>query len=230
MRQVADLEPVLPSGHGLPQSLVAYRMYRGVCREGDEPLFPEGGVRYDLTVLLPRWDLPEAVKTFGHHHPVCPGAGLTYPEVYQVVAGRALFLLQSEAEVAVLSASAGEVVWVPPGFAHVTANPGPSRLVIANLVADGFESLYSEFAEKGGAAYRLVAKAGSGDQLEAEPNSRYHPLPPLRRLPPAQWNRHRGPREWPSAGPGGRLDPCIYRAFVRDPDAFQCLLHPREGW
>lgn len=225
-RSVSDLEPVLPPGHHLSPSLVVYRMYRGVARPQDQAIFEEKGIRYDITAFIPSWDIPEAVKTFGHDHPAAPDTLLTYPEVYQVIVGRAFFLLQSEKEAALIPAAPGDIVWIPPHFGHVTVNPGPSGLLIANLVASDFESIYEGFSQRGGAGYRLVSGQGDGG-IRAVPNPKYRPSPPITRAWPGNWNRQRGPR--PQAS---RLQErsCMYQQFVSEPSALDCLTRPQKAW
>jgi glucose-6-phosphate isomerase, archaeal len=53
----------------------------------------ESSLRYDVTVTLPGALGEEFVKTAGHYHTRSP-AGPTYPEVYEVLNGRAAFVLQ----------------------------------------------------------------------------------------------------------------------------------------
>jgi len=51
-----------------------------------------------------------------------------------------------------VKAGAGDVVVIPPGFGHVTINPGNADLVMANLVSTAFSSDYAPYAAMGGAA------------------------------------------------------------------------------
>ena len=119
----------------------------------------------------------ERVKTKGHYHPKSP-EGIEYPEIYQVFEGEAHYLLQARnlSRVILVEAGAGETVVVPPGFGHVTINPGQGELVMANLVSDGFTSDYGFFESHRGAAYYEL----SDGRLEQNP--RYPPLPPLQRV------------------------------------------------
>jgi glucose-6-phosphate isomerase len=84
-----------------------------------------------------------------------PGGAVTYPELYEVLEGEALYLLQSEdhSDVAVVHASAGDKVLVPPGYGHVTINRSNKTLKMANFVARDFSSLYEPYRAKGGGAY-----------------------------------------------------------------------------
>ncbi|WP_301664617.1 glucose-6-phosphate isomerase family protein [Methanoculleus frigidifontis] len=93
----------------------------------------EQNVRFDITVIPPGAVGGEYVKTKGHYHPLTP-AGIGYPELYQVLAGEAHYLLQRKnlRDVVVVTAKAGEFVLIPPGYGHVTVNPGKENLVMAN--------------------------------------------------------------------------------------------------
>ena len=132
-----------------------YYMYRDLSRSpGDRAWLREEGLRYDITVIPARTLCGEYVKTKGHYHPPDP-RGVPYPEIYEVLEGRAHFLLQTKAadDIRLLEALPGDRALIPPGFGHVTINPGRGTLVMANIVSTGFESDYSTYEELRGAAY-----------------------------------------------------------------------------
>ncbi|MFH1221578.1 MAG: glucose-6-phosphate isomerase family protein [Candidatus Micrarchaeota archaeon] len=147
VRTFKDLLPVLmeePDKDG-----EAYYMYREV--------YKVGSLRYDIT-LIPRWQLKsEFAKTYGHCHPIAEKT-LTYPEVYQVLDGEAIFLLQKELRdgsfsVSTVEAKKGDVLLIPPNFCHTTVNPGAGPLLLANIVSDAFTPDYSFYKRNHGAAY-----------------------------------------------------------------------------
>lgn len=217
-----ELRTVLCPGSDIPSGFAAYRMYRGVCLDGDRQWFEDTGIRYDITVLAPRWPCPEPVKTLGHTHSTVGPSGLTYPELYQVVAGTGLFLLQGECSAVLVQALAGEVVWVPPGFGHVTLNPGPAPLVMANLIATACEPCYAPFTDRGGAAWHLIA---GGDRLVPVPNPLYPRRLPLAQLQASQWND--------IASPGlevGPVSTCAYRWAHGNHDRISVLTCPGSWW
>lgn len=163
----ADLAPVLLDP-GAPGPDPAYTMYRDVGTDAERREAAARGLRYDVTVLAPGRLGREFVKTFGHDHPEKPGTGVAYPELYQVVHGHVLYLLQRRADggrrgfadVALVSARAGDAVLIAPGYGHVTVNVGPDWLVMANWVARGFSSDYERVREDGGAAVFVVGGEG----------------------------------------------------------------------
>jgi glucose-6-phosphate isomerase len=120
------------------------------------------GIRFDITVIPSGVVEGECAKTYGHAHPEAQ-EGLTYPEVYQVLGGSAVFLLQKQnrdrsVTVVLLKARKGDVLLIPPNYAHITINPGKEMLVLSNLVADEFESDYADFKKYRGAAFYYSAE------------------------------------------------------------------------
>lgn len=139
----------------------------------------EKGLRYDITIIPYRLLGKEFVKTKGHEHPD------KYPELYEVLEGKAIFLMQKRLEnsslkvkdVYAVKAKKGEKVFIPALYGHVTINPGPSDLKMANWVADNFKSDYSLFVEKQGACYYALKNDGSIKWLK---NEKYGKVPKLR--------------------------------------------------
>lgn len=132
-----------------------YYMYRDLSRSPeDRGWLQEQGLRYDVTVIPARTLCGEYVKTKGHHHPA-NARGVPYPEIYEVFRGEAHYLLQtgSADDVRLVKAGPGDRVLIPPGFGHVTINPGRATLAMANIVSTRFESDYAMYERLRGAAY-----------------------------------------------------------------------------
>ncbi len=164
-RRVEELLPVMmkPSkGEG-----VAYWMYRKVL-----PV-EIGGVRGDVTVVLPG-TLPsgELIKTHGHYHPKSPW-GSNWPELYGILKGEALFVLQDldGRRVRLVRVREGENVMVPPGYGHVMVNLGESELITFNYVSEFFKSEYGPYKERRGAAVYVLERRDDG--IEVVLNPRY---------------------------------------------------------
>lgn len=136
-----------------------YYMYRSSIRSEDEQIFEKSEIRYDITVLNSTRLGRELNKTLGHFHPIVHD-GLSYPEVYEVLSGEALYILQRQAKgyysVKIIHAGAGEKVLIPPNYGHVTVNPIDKDLVMANLVSSRFSSLYEPVREKKGMAVYIL--------------------------------------------------------------------------
>ncbi len=152
-----------------------YFMYRDLALTAeDRAHLNEQNLRFDITVIPPGTVGGEYVKTKGHYHPLSP-SGIGYPELYQVLTGEAFYLLQRSdlQDIVVVTAKAGDFVLIPPGYGHVTINPGAGELVMANLVSAGFASDYTFYEELQGGAYYLMEEGGW------VPNPRYPVVPPM---------------------------------------------------
>jgi len=155
-----------------------YYMYRDLfLSRADEIRLQDQGIRYDITIIPPNMLGREYTKTLGHYHPTVPGTAVTYPEIYEVLEGDALYLLQSLdlGDVVAVKASAGDKVLVPPNYGHITINPSHKTLKIANFVARDFSSLYDPIRERAGGAYFFTR----GGWLK---NQRCPEAAPLRRI------------------------------------------------
>jgi glucose-6-phosphate isomerase len=136
-----------------------YYMYRDFTREQDKTFFQKHGIRFDITIIPPRFLGREYVKTAGHFHPEAK-KDFTYPEVYEVMHGQGLYLLQKTSkkkkdpiELIIIPAKAGDQILIPPGYGHITINPTETEtLVMNNLVSSRFSSIYDAIKKKRGAA------------------------------------------------------------------------------
>lgn len=141
----------IPNSAG-KESSDCYYMYRDIALEKDRKAINESGMRYDITILPPILLGEEYSKTFGHFHAKADSK-YSYPEVYEVLHGKAHYLLQSEdsKRFIVIEAKAGDKVVIPPNFGHITVNPSKTvALAMSNWVYKGFESNYSEFKRRQG--------------------------------------------------------------------------------
>jgi glucose-6-phosphate isomerase len=158
IRRLFDMREVILDQEWLKtaDNLELYYMYRDLfLSRSDGERLRDQGLRYDITIIPPHMLGCEYIKTAGHYHPNIPGGGITYPELYEVIEGEALYLLQKKdlSDVVVVNASAGDKVLVPPDYGHITINRSNKILKMANLVARDFSSLYDPIKEKAGGAY-----------------------------------------------------------------------------
>jgi glucose-6-phosphate isomerase len=112
-----------------------------------------------------------------------------------------------------IEAGLGEVVIVPPGWAHATVSADPARPMTFGAWCDreyGFE--YDEVRARGGLAYYpLLAEDG---RVIWQPNPRYRASPLT----------VRGARAYPELGLEARVP--VYELFARDPAAVQWVSDP----
>ncbi|MDD3977103.1 glucose-6-phosphate isomerase [Methanomicrobium antiquum] len=154
-RTVEDMQCVLAESSLPAENKTLYFMYRNLSKnEEDSMWLSNNNLRFDITVIPPGVIGDEFVKTKGHYHPEAP-CGLGYPEIYQVLKGKAHFLLQKKdiLDICVIKAEKGDIVLIKPGYGHVTINPSDETLVMANIVSDNFESEYGNYIKMHGAAY-----------------------------------------------------------------------------
>ncbi len=215
---------------------ILYRMYRdmGVGARGYRELAQYMGCRYDISVFGCGTLGEEWFKTSGHYHPpVLEAPGISYPEVYEVVCGKCLFLLQSlesagdvlkppsEApvkDVILLEVHKGERAVMPPNYGHVMINHRPDSVVVtSNWVSSRFSSLYGPYELCQGGAYYVLR---DGDGLRVEPNRRYGKLPECVRL-------GRPKQDLPGLG----LDPDtpLFKSFYARPDRWQYVSRPDKS-
>ena len=101
----------------------------------------------------------EPVKSQGHIHAISNSCLMSTPEVYEIWSGEAIIYMQERAtdnpgRCYAIHAKAGEVVIVPPGWAHCTINASKTERMIfgAWCVRDfGFE--YADVREHNGLAF-----------------------------------------------------------------------------
>jgi len=153
--------------------LKLYYMYRGVKEKNN--------LRYDITVIPARMLGKEFVKTKGHSHEK------NYGEIYTVLKGKALYLLQKSKknkilDVYAIKAKKGESIVVPSGYSHVTINPTIQELKEANWVAKKCKNVYGPFEKMQGACYYYTKSGWTKNKNYATvPVLRYKK--PLKKLP-----------------------------------------------
>ncbi len=159
--------------HNTPKEF--YQMYRGLGNLTDLSLLDNLGLRFDVTVIPPRMigtrgeismggKMPqEYIKTLGHSHAM--------PEVYEVLHGEAIYLMQDSigSHSFAIHAKPGEKVIIPSFEGHVTINPGDDYLIMANFISSRTVSEYESFKEMGGAMHFFL-NSGEKNRWIANPN------------------------------------------------------------
>lgn len=221
VRTLDQLRPVLadPQASG---PVEVYFMYRNVCLPQHRRTLELARLRYDITVILPAIIGSEFAKTAGHYHPPAPDStdpAVTYPEVYEVLHGQARYLLQKPGpdgtylqDIVLVEAGPGDKVVIPPGYGHITVNPGPQILIMANWVERNFSSSYDLIRDMRGGGYYKVREPQGARWI---PNNRYRRLPEMRRVRPR-------PRTDLGLVPGTPM----YTTIARNPERAEFLVYP----
>ncbi len=123
---------------------------------------------------------PEPVRSQGHVHRVAAHSGWSPPEIYEIWRGHAVIYMQEKAaedpgRCFAITAGPGDVVVVPPGWAHATISADSAEPLTFGAWCDreyGFE--YAEVRKRGGLAWFPLL---DGRALEWRPNRRYTERP-----------------------------------------------------
>lgn len=149
-RLVSEMAEVLMDSKKASPEGVAYYMFREVHRWS--------ALRYDITVVPARMFGAEYAKTYGHYHAEAK-KGLTYPELYQILSGEGMFIMQmprkdDKFDCIFTKCAKGDTVFIPPNYGHVLVNTSVSTtLISSNIVSNSFSADYSPYKENHGAAY-----------------------------------------------------------------------------
>ncbi|HOO97624.1 MAG TPA: glucose-6-phosphate isomerase family protein [Caldisericia bacterium] len=192
---------------------VLYKMWRDVHLPEHEELIRNSKLRYDIVLICSGQVGREYIKTIGHYHPKAD-EDEAYPEIYEVLHGEGVLLLQDEniADAIAVPVKAGNQVFIPPGYGHISINTGDECLVFSNILSDYFTSVYGVMEKNCGGVYYLTKSEGGPEWIE-NPNYQKHPT--LRTLGPGQMPMIVG-----LSGP-------LYTNLIEDPFRFACLKNPR---
>jgi glucose-6-phosphate isomerase len=219
VRRAADLAAVWRDAPASPQNPELYAAYWGSLRAADEPAFRQHRLDHVYVLIHPGVYGGEYFKTQGHYHPPLDAASPGHPELYHVLAGRGLFLLQRAVpphwqvqEAIVIDVTPDDVIVVPPNYGHLTVNYGEKPLVFEAFLADNLSPVTTPYRERRGGACYCLATA-DGPQVIANPL--YGPDLVVRRVKAPAWQRA-------SATP----EDAFYRSVVRQLERFTWLRDP----
>ncbi len=167
----------------------------------------------------------EPVRSQGHVHRISSHSGWSPPELYEIWSGRAVIYMQEFAandpgRCFAVEAGPGDVVVVPPGWAHATLSADPARpMTFAAWCDREYGFLYDEVRKRGGLAWYAVLDAAG--RLEWRPNPKYRKSQ-LVVGPPRDYRELGLDRSTP-----------IYARFEQDPSSVQWVSEPgrvAEHW
>jgi len=165
-------------------NLELYYMYRDLAEtEIDFMEIIKNDLRYDITILKPARLGKEFNKTAGHDHPIVPGTDITYPELYEVLEGKAIFLLQDSEndnikDIIAIKANTGDKIIIPPNYEHLMMNIGKTDLKTCNWISRTFSSnIYKPFKSKHGFGYYVLKSLFGTKWIK---NSNYTSIPEIK--------------------------------------------------
>lgn len=230
-RTFSDMQKYISEPGAKAQNNTIYSVYRNVSRQSDVTAIRSSHLRYDITVIPPGFfvgEKKEFVRTAGHYHPERPGSRTRYAEAYEVISGRAYWILQrpnfsnpSEIEeIYIVDAGPGEKLVMIPGFGHMLVNAFPETLITANWINDTFTYDYRPYEQLRGSGYWML-EGPTPDTIEFVKNTNYTKVPELRKLRPSdvpEFGLIRGEPGYRLVGDFQKLD------FLSNPERYQELL------
>jgi glucose-6-phosphate isomerase, archaeal len=225
-KQAGQLKGLLYANEIFNEQEKCYEAYRDIVFDKDRPLFQKYDFRYDITVIMPGTIQGECKKTSGHYHGYINGQPYTYPEVYEVLAGKAMYILQKSTnfdheneepviqDLKAVVVEAGQAIAIPPFYGHCSINVGNGPLVFSNLAVVSCPLHYTPIQKKQGLSLYVLK---NDNEPEIIPNRNYLDVPEFRVV---------FPKEEPALGI--TFGTPVYGAFVNDPEKFDFLLHPAQ--
>ena len=161
----------------------------------------------------------EPIRSQGHIHKISPHSGWSTPEVYEIWSGKAIIYMQETADdqpgrCFAVEANPGNVVIVPPSWAHATISADPEQPLTFGAWCDreyGFE--YEDVRRHNGLAWFPVLLENG--IIEWEKNMNYNDSELIIKTPDQY------------AHIGIRKGKPIYTQYEENPVLFQFIPHPQ---
>ena len=224
--EVRHLDAIRPSlrdpGCEGPDNVYAIAM--DVGRPADRPGLLERNLLYGAVAYAAGRLGDEPVRSQGHIHADSPKHGWSTPELYEIWAGRAVILMQERCVAGdadpgrcfAVSAGPGEVVVVPPAWAHATLSADPTQPLVFGAWCDrDYGFVYGGVRAHGGLAW--FPRLDDAEALHWSANESYKASPLLRKEP----------RPYPDLNV--EPDRSIYRQHQADPDRFLWVTDPARA-
>ena len=217
--------PLYIDEENLPLDEMFYDVYRGIAFPKDEELLNKDNYRYDITIIMPGQINGECKKTSGHYHGWNPQKTNTYAEVYEVIKGTALYILQKSdnfdaenpADVRVddlifATVHEGETILIPPNYGHCSVNIGEGPLVFSNLAYVPCLVHYGPVKHFHGMSFYVMKK---DNEIRLEANGRYVDVPAPKFATVKE-----------NPGLGIKFGVPVYESYMKNPEAFKFLGDP----
>lgn len=203
---------------------VVYSIAMDVGKEEDKKDILDRNLLYGAVTYAAGRLGKEPVRSQGHIHAISKSCNSSTPEVYEIWCGEAIIYMQETAEdnpgrCFAVHAKSGEIVIVPPGWAHCTisANPNEALSFGAWCVRDfGFE--YTGVRKHKGLAWYPILEDGEMKWLR---NELYEEIELI----------IKNPREYKEFYID--KEAAIYTQFQQNPDKFLFVSNPelaKENW
>lgn len=223
-KSLGQMDGLFRDASGVDPETLVYRAYRNIRFPADEGCWVPRGLRYDITVVLPGTVNGEFFKTSGHYHGRAEGARNPYPEVYEVIAGEIVFVLQKNRwfdqgiegcfdYVRAVRVRAGEAIVVPPYCGHCSINPTNGVSAFSNIAAVACKNYYDSIKCHHGLAAYVVSDDSKG--FVCVRNESYPGVIEAKVVSPKE-----------SADLGVKFGMPCYGAYLRHPELYGYMLSP----
>lgn len=167
----------------------------------------------------------EPVKSQGHIHSISKAGQMSTPEVYEIWSGEAIIYMQERAtddpgRCYAVRAKAGEVVIVPPGWAHCTINTSKNeRMIFGAWCVRDFCFEYADVRAHNGLAF--YPKFDAQDRIIWDKNPNYQ----------AEKLIEKSPRQYSEFSIDSKRS--IYEQYEQEKEKFDFVVRPdlyKEKW
>lgn len=225
-KRTGEMKGLLADESNLHEEELFYDVYRGIAFPQDTALLEKYDYRYDITIIMPGQVNGECKKTSGHYHGYGSNNVSTYGEVYEVIKGTALYILQKSPDfdtakedislddVILVTVNEGQSIIIPPNYGHASINIGTGPLVFSNLAFVSCLVAYDPVRKYHGMSYYITKENGV---LKPVFNENYKNL----KMPKA---KNAVVKENPEFGI--KFGVPVYQSFVNNPEAFDFLGNP----
>lgn len=215
---------LLRDEHSLNLEEEFYDVYRGIRLPDDQAILESKKYRYDITVVMDGTVNGECKKTSGHYHGYNPQRTNTYAEVYEVIKGTALYVLQRADnfedspenikidDLILTVVREGQTILIPPNYGHCSINIGDGPLVFSNLAYVPCPVTYDSVRYYHGMSYYVLKENG---QIRVVPNPHYVDAPKPKYAIVKENQKL-----------GVQFGHPVYQAYKEHPDAFNFLGNP----
>jgi glucose-6-phosphate isomerase len=217
-RRLDDIRKSLlePNCKGGPDPV--YNIAMDVGRTNDRASLQEKMLLFGVVIYAKGRLGQEPVRSQGHVHAISPHSDWSAPELFEFWNGRAVVYAQEKTsenpgQCFAIEAKPGDVVVVPPGWAHFVANADPGASMVFGAWCDReYCFVYDGVRARGGLAWYPVLAA---DQtLSWQRNPRYA----------ESHLTQKSARNYPELGLLAGVP--IYEQFSRNPETVEWVSHP----
>jgi len=203
-----------------------YDFYLDMGLDKYKEIFENNDVRYDVIYMEGSTPSQEYIKTSGHFHKKIKGQDISYPEIYQVIQGKAVFILQKvddwekeEGPIIVedcilVEVNAGETVIIPPNYGHCAVNVTEEPMIFIDLISVHSNNDYASIKQSRGMCCYILK---DDDSYKVVKNKNYNFHTKARSVTPGE-----------DTELGILSNHAIYTEFLNEPKLYDYLNHPKN--